>query len=99
MPDEQKKEVRINFPQDLQGGVYANNMVVSHTREEFIMDFLMVGPRAGAVTARVITSPGHIKRIIAALQDNIKRYEQRFGNVKVAEEPKGSIGFTPSTKH
>lgn len=99
MPDGQKKDIKINFSQDLQGGAYANNMIVSHTKEEFIMDFLMVGPHAGAVTARIITSPGHMKRIIAALQDNIKRYEQKFGEVKVAEAPKGTIGFASPTKH
>ena len=69
------KELKVNFAQNLVGGVYANNMFVSHTREEFIMDFLMVSPPAGTVTARIISSPGHMKRIIKALQENIKKYE------------------------
>ena len=65
------KEIRVNFPKELAGGAYSNNMVVSHTKEEFIMDFLMVAPPSGALTARIIVSPGHIKRIINALQENI----------------------------
>ena len=68
-----------------------NNMVVSHTKGEFILDFLMVTPPAGAVTARVVVSPGHMKRILAALQDNISKYERNFGTIQVAEEPKGKI--------
>jgi hypothetical protein len=92
MPTGQEpKEIKINFPQELQGGVYSNNMVVSHTKEEFILDFIMVAPPAGAVTARVIVSPGHMKRILVALSDNISKYENTFGTIQIAEEPKGKI--------
>ena len=88
------QQVQITFPDQLKGGVYSNNMVVTHTKEEFIMDFMMIAPPAGAVTSRVIISPGHMKRILAALQDNVKQYEERFGKIAEAEEPgKGKIGF------
>lgn len=90
-----KKEVKVNFPEQLQGGVYANNMIVRHTKEEFVMDFIMVALPAGAVTARVIISPGHMKRVINALQDNIKKYEQAFGTIEAAAEP----DFKSVTKH
>ncbi len=89
----QQKKIPIEFPAHLKGGVYANNMLVLHTREEFILDFLMVGPNAGAVTARIIMSPGHTKRMIAALQENMRRYEQQHGSLTAAEEPRGHIGF------
>ncbi len=85
------QEIKVNFPPNLHGGVYSNNMVVTHTKEEFILDFLMVVPPAGTVTARVIVSPGHMKRILAALQENISKYENAFGNIQIAEEPKGKI--------
>jgi hypothetical protein len=95
MPDGQEpKEIKVNFPPELQGGVYSNNMFVTHTKEEFILDFLMVAPPAGAVTARVIVSPGHMKRILEALRDNITKYEKNFGIIQVAEEPKAKIGFS-----
>lgn len=89
------QEIKVNFPQQLQGGVYSNNLVVSHSKEEFIMDFMMLAPPAGSVTARVIISPGHMKRIIVALEDNIKKYEDKFGKIEKAEEPKGKVGFHP----
>ncbi len=85
------QEIKVNFPPDLHGGVYSNNMVVTHTKEEFILDFLMVLPPAGTVTSRVIVSPGHMKRILVALQDNISKYEHNFGTIQIAEEPKGKI--------
>ena len=93
---EQKKpqEIKVIFPEQLRGGVYCNNMVVAHTKEEFIMDFMMVARLAGAVTARVIISPGHMKRVIYALQDNLKKYEDKFGEITAAKEPaKGKLGF------
>ncbi len=85
-----KQELKVQFPQELHGGAYANNMFVTHTREEFIMDFLVVTPPTGTVTSRVITSPGHMKRIIAALQENMQKYEQAFGEQKPADAPQGS---------
>jgi hypothetical protein len=91
MPDE-KKEIKVTFPPKLHGGVYANNMMVAHTRDEFVMDFLMVAPPEGAVTARVIVSPGHMKRILAALLDNVKKYEAQYGTIEEAEAPDGDIG-------
>lgn len=89
----EKKEIKVNFPEKLHGGVYANNMIVSHTKEEFIMDFLMVAPPTGAVNARIIVSPGHIKRVVAALHENIQKYEQKFGEIATAEEPQVNVGF------
>jgi hypothetical protein len=90
----QKREIKIEFPPALRGGVYCNNMIVTHTKEEFIMDFMMIVPPMGTVTARVIMSPGHMKRTAIALQQNLKKYEERFGIVKEAEEPtKGKLGF------
>lgn len=86
-------KLKINLPPQLQAGAYANNLIISHTREEFVMDFSFITPPAGTVTARVITNPGHMKRIIAALQDNVKRYEAQFGTILLPEEPKGSSGF------
>jgi len=88
---QEPKEIKINFPEKIQGGVYSNNMVVTHTKEEFILDFIMVSPPVGTVTARVIVSPGHMKRILEALRDNVSKYEKTYGTIQIAEEPKGKI--------
>jgi hypothetical protein len=87
------KEIKLNLPAHLQSGVYANNMFITHSREEFVMDFAFITPPVGSVVARVTTSPGHMKRIIAALQDNVKKYEAKFGTIILAEEPKGPVGY------
>lgn len=74
-------------------GVYANMAQVAHTPEEFILDFMNLFPPAGIVTARVIVSPQHMKRIVAALEDNIKRYEEQFGEIKGGVSGAPHIGF------
>lgn len=68
-------------------GRYANLVRISHTREEFILDFINLVPPQGAVTARVVMSPGHLKRFIGALQGNLANYEEKFGQIHAAAEP------------
>jgi hypothetical protein len=90
-----KQEVKVVFPENLRGGVYANNMMVGHTKEEFILDFMMISPPFGSVTARVVISPGHMKRMVSALTENLKKYESKFGKLAEAAEPPKTIGFHP----
>lgn len=88
------QQINIKIEDPIMKGAYANAMGVSHSKEEFVMDFMNIYPwqRAGIVTARVITSPGHMKRICKALEENIKKYEQQFGKIEEAKAPEG-IGF------
>jgi hypothetical protein len=67
-------------------------MVVSHTREEFVIDFINLFPPEGVVNARVIVSPGHLKRMIRALKDNLRRYEKAHGPIIEAAAPQAD-GF------
>jgi len=87
-----QREIKIKFTDDVLRGVYANLMQITHTREEFVLDFANVFPPQGIVTARVIISPGHLKRIVKALGENMKKYEGKFGPVEEAKGP-GEIGF------
>ncbi len=78
--------------EDLKGR-YANLMSVSHTGEEFVLDFFAVTPSSGGqargtLVARVVTSPPHFKRIVAALEDNVNKFEAQFGEI---EEPRGQF--------
>ncbi|KAB2966469.1 MAG: DUF3467 domain-containing protein [Thermoanaerobaculia bacterium] len=68
-------------------GRYANLLRVTHTREEFILDFIQMMPPQGVVAARVVTSPGHLKRIVRALAANLARYEESFGAVPESPGP------------
>jgi len=83
----QSKQIPIKVTDEVLGGVYSNHMVVSHTQEEFFLDFFSMLPHSGKLSARVIASPGHMKRIARALADNITKYEARFGPITEAPEP------------
>lgn len=96
--EQEKKEQQIQIEIDdlTAQGVYSNLAIITHSPDEFILDFIFIQPQIpkAKVRARVITSPQHVKRFLHALQDNIKKYEEKFGEIKV--EPKQElpkIGF------
>lgn len=65
-------------------GVYSNLAAVIHTETEFVLDFLFLQPdRSKArVRTRLISGPVHTKRLCAALSENLRKYEDRFGTIK-----------------
>jgi hypothetical protein len=90
---DQGQQIQVKIPDDVLKGVYANMAQVGHTPEEFVLDFMNVVGVAGIVSARVMLSPGHFKRLILAMQDNLKSFEQQFGPIKSADQPEHKIGF------
>ena len=82
-----KTQLKVDAAADVLKGTYANNVMISHTGGEFLLDFMTVFPPKGILGARIIVSPGHAKRIAGALTENISRYEKKFGTIKEAEEP------------
>ena len=86
-------QMQVKVTDEVLKGVYANMVQVAHTPEEFILDFMNLFPPSGIVTSRIIVSPAHMKRIVAALQENIKRFEDQFGGIKVSSDAQPHIGF------
>ncbi len=41
-------------------------------------------PRA-KVLSRIITNPKHMKRLLLAIQENLAKYEQKFGPVEIID--------------
>lgn len=72
-------------------GRYSNLLRVTHTRDEFVLDFINLVPPQGIVSARIVTSPGHLKRIIRALSNNLAHYEQTHGVISETPEPGGPV--------
>lgn len=88
--DEPEAGLNVKISDDELKGRYSNLLRITHTREEFILDFINLAPPQGVVTARIITSPGHLKRIIRALSANMDRYEKTFGTIEEAPNPTGA---------
>jgi hypothetical protein len=57
-------------------------VIVSHGTEEFNVDFIYLHPSGGCLNSRVIMTPGHFKRFVAAVSENLANYEAQFGVVK-----------------
>lgn len=85
-----KQEIKIvdNIP----GAEYSNMMQIRHNKDEFQMIFMNVMPPSGRTAAKIMTTPGHMKRIVSAMQENLKKYEDQFGSIDEAEAPSG-LGF------
>jgi hypothetical protein len=90
---EKQHKISIQMETQAATGVYSNLMMISHRKEEFVLDFLFVQPQRAAqgqtvanLRTRVITSPEHMKRILKALQENIARYENAFGPIQEATD-------------
>jgi hypothetical protein len=81
--------LQIQIDESVAQGLYANMALVNHTDAEFTLDFIYVQPQQpkAAVRARIITSPRHMKRLLAAMADNLQKYEARFGVVETAGGP------------
>ena len=88
------RPVSIQADATITPGVYSNLAMITHRKEEFVLDFLFVQPQSGAkgeavaqLRARIIASPGHTKRVLRALEENVRRYEAQFGRIEEAEPP------------
>ncbi len=88
-----QQQIQVKADDKILKGQYANMVQVGHTGEEFVLDFMNLLPPAGQLVSRVIVSPSHFKRLTAAMQDNVKRYEEQFGTISLAVVPDQNFKF------
>jgi hypothetical protein len=82
---QQPQQIQVNTTDEISRGRYSNLMMVAHSPDEFMLDWLMNSPNGMHLVSRVIISPGHVKRVIEALTVNLQQYEEKFGEVKVID--------------
>lgn len=82
-------QLQIQLDDDVANGLYVNMALVNHTETEFTLDFIYVQPQQpkAKVRSRIITNPKHMKRLLTAMQDNLLKYEAKFGRIEVSEDP------------
>ena len=81
-------KVKLELDKETALGRYANVALVAHTGAEFIFDFALAYPQQPPrVTARVITSPQHAKAFLKSLEDNLRRYEAKHGEIPLPTPP------------
>jgi hypothetical protein len=85
MPHEKEVagQINIELSEEVAEGDYANLVMIAHSAEEFILDFIRVMPGLpkARVKSRVIVTPHHAKRLLHALAENIGRYEATHGEI------------------
>ena len=89
MEDNKKnKQLKIEIDDTTGQGEYVNFAIVTHSAAEFIMDFIRILPglTKSKVKSRLVISPMHAKTLMFALQDNIRKYEDKFGEIKVLKK-------------
>jgi len=98
---QQPTEINIELNEETAQGTYVNLAVISHSTSEFVIDFvrIMPGLPKAQVKSRVILTPEHAKRLLNALQDNIVKYENAFGEIALKEGgiPPIPMTFGPNT--
>lgn len=88
MKEKEDQEINIELSEEMAEGIYSNLAVITHSDTEFVVDFvrIMPGVNKAKVKSRVILTPEHAKRFLAALKDNVARYETLHGKVSTGEE-------------
>ncbi len=86
-------QIQIQIDPQNSSGVYSNLMMITHRKEEFILDFLFVQPQRNPqgqsvanLRSRIVTSPEHMRRILKAIEENLARYEASFGAIEAATD-------------
>ena len=94
-PDTPPTQLNLELSEDVAEGEYSNLVMIAHSPEEFILDFIRVVPgvRKARVKSRIIITPQHAKRLLRALGDNIERYERAHGLIDERIPPDQTIHF------
>lgn len=91
-PVQGQREIKLvdNIP----GGEYANNMQSFVNSDEIQLIFMNLFANSGRVVSKIISSPGHFKRMAVAMESILKTYEEKFGKIKEVEGSQNKeIGF------
>ena len=93
------QQLKIELGEKEAEGIYANMVMIAHSATEIILDFARIMPGAPKtkVQARIIMTPAHAKLLHKTLEDNLKKFEKQFGEIKIPGGPDGlhggKIGF------
>lgn len=96
-----QNQINIELSDEIAEGTYSNLAIIAHSQSEFVVDFVKMLPNVpkAKVKSRIILTPSHAKRLMAALADNIRKYEQQFGQIDDQNHPGyPPINFTPTAQ-
>lgn len=88
MENQNDNSLNIELSEEMAEGVYSNLALIAHSNSEFVIDFIRILPGVpkAKVKSRVVITPEHAKRLLSALKDNVKKYEEQFGEINSTEK-------------
>ncbi|MBQ0103173.1 MAG: DUF3467 domain-containing protein [Prevotellaceae bacterium] len=96
MADQKQQQLQIELKPEVATGVYSNMAIIANTKNEFVLDFvsMLPGLQKAVVSSRIIMTPEHAKRLLFALNERVRGYEQQFGEIALQqpEQNNGSNG-------
>ncbi|KPJ60432.1 MAG: hypothetical protein AMJ46_06700 [Latescibacteria bacterium DG_63] len=92
--DEKAKRLEIDLGEKESEGIYSNMVLIAHSPYEFIFDFAryLPGVKKARVYSRIIMTPQHARSLLRTLEENVKKFEQKFGKIEMGER-ESTIGF------
>lgn len=88
-----ENEFSIDIKPEIAKGSYSNLAIITHSHSEFIIDFATMAPGLPKpeVGNRIIMTPENAKRLFYALQDNLNKFENQNGAIKLGGEAKPTL--------
>jgi hypothetical protein len=92
--NDKPKQLEVELGEKESEGVYSNMVLIAHSPYEFIFDFAryLPGVKKAKVYSRVIMTPQHARSLQKTLEENIKKYEKKFGKIELGGKDQ-TIGF------
>jgi len=96
-PKAPNQQVNIELGEEEAEGIYSNLAIITHSNAEFVIDFtrILPGVPKAKVHARVVMTPVHAKLLLNALRENIEKFERKFGEIKITQDPGQMFTGTP----
>lgn len=86
-PNPAPQQINIELPADLEA-IYSNFAIINHSPSEVVVDFARLLPNVPTVRihARILMTPLNTKLFLQALQENLAKYEEKYGAIQVPAE-------------
>ncbi len=93
---QQGQQINIELGEKEAEGIYSNLAIITHSPAEFVIDFtrILPGVPKAKVFSRIIMTPQHAKLFLNALRDNVEKFEEKYGEIKISgENQQNPFGF------
>ena len=94
-----QQNLRIVIENDIAQGTYVNFANIMHSPSEFVVDLgrIVPGRTDVKIHQRVIMTPLHTKQLLGALAQNIRNFEEKYGEIRT--DMTQPISFEPSSSN